>query len=206
MSMITMKKPTFYFERQYIDRGFKVIAGVDEAGAGTLAGPVVASAVVLPLDSRLGDLNDSKLLSRNKREELYEKILIKADFWSIGEASHEEVDQINVRQASLLAMRRALEKIEGLEVALIDAWNIPGIECEQESIIKGDQLVKSIAAASIIAKVTRDRFMVSMSEVYPEYGFEKHKGYGTKMHFSQIEKFGPCPIHRISYKVFDKYR
>ncbi|MBT3230770.1 ribonuclease HII [Candidatus Uhrbacteria bacterium] len=201
-----MKRPTFCFEKKYIDQGFTVIAGADEVGAGSLAGPVVAAAVVLPLDSRLGDINDSKLLSEKRREDLFDQILLKASAYGVGEASHKEVDLINVRQASLLAMRRALEHIEGLEVALIDAWKIPELDCKQESIIRGDQLVKSIAAASIIAKVTRDRMMLKIAQEYPEYEFNRHKGYGTALHRSQIEKHGPCPIHRMSYKIFEKYR
>ena len=200
-----MRLTTFYYERQYIDQGFKIIAGVDEVGAGAIAGPVVAAAVVLPLDSRLVKINDSKLLSEKRREELFDKILSKSEAYGVGEASHGEVDRMNVRQASLLAMRRALEKIDGLEVALIDAWKIPGINCRQESIVKGDQLVKSIAAASIIAKVMRDRLMVKMSERYSEYEFDRHKGYGTKLHRDLIAKHGPCPIHRMSYKIFEKY-
>ncbi len=201
-----MRRPTFHYERRYIKEGFRIIAGVDEAGAGALAGPVVAAAVVLPLNSRIGALNDSKLLSEKRREELFNKILFRANAWGVGQASHEEVDLINVRQASLLAMRRALEKIKNLEVALVDAWHVPGIRCEQESIVRGDRLVKSISAASIIAKVTRDRLMQSMSDFYPEYGFERHKGYGTNMHLGRIKKHGPCPIHRMSYKIFDKYK
>jgi len=201
-----MRRPTFHFEKKYIDQGFRIIAGVDEVGAGAVAGPVVAAAVVLPLDSRLGDINDSKLLSEKRREDLFDQILEKADAYGFGQASHEEVDLINVRQASLLAMQRALEKIEGLEVALIDAWKIPAIKCHQESIIRGDQLVKSIAAASIIAKVTRDRMMLEYAQTYPEYEFDRHKGYGTLAHRNLIKQHGPCQIHRMSYKLFDKFR
>ncbi|MFH1711772.1 MAG: ribonuclease HII [Patescibacteria group bacterium] len=199
-----MKIPTFHYERELMARGYRVIVGVDEAGAGCLAGPVVAAAVVLPLDSRLKLIRDSKLLTERNREILFDQIAARADAWAIGSASHEEINKIGIRQANYLAMERAIEQIEGVEFALVDAWTLPNLKIPQNGIIKGDTKIKSIAAASIMAKVTRDRHMLEQARLYPEYGFERHKGYGTKFHQEAIHKHGPCPIHRTSWEIFQK--
>lgn len=177
-----------------------MIVGVDEAGAGALAGPVVAGAVVLPLDSRIGELNDSKKISAMGRERLYSLVTARALVWAVGMATNEEIDKIGIRPANYLAMRRAIEKIKGADFALVDAWTLPGLSIPQRGIIRGDALVKSIAAASIIAKVSRDRMMLEFHREYPEYGFDSHKGYGTEFHREQISVLGPCPIHRRSFK------
>ena len=179
-----------------------MIIGCDEAGAGALAGPVVAAAVVLPVGTKISLLRDSKLLSESQREEAYNQILESAVAWAVGGASSTEIDAINIRQATYVAMRRAITQIEEADFALVDAWNIPGLHVEQRGIVRGDKLVKSIAAASIIAKVTRDRMMVDYARKFPRYGFDQHKGYGTQAHRSAIDEHGPCPIHRVSYKTF----
>jgi ribonuclease HII len=197
--MSTKTPPSFAVERLLLAQGFERIVGVDEAGCGALAGPVVAAAVILPIDSRLGSVRDSKLLNERRREELYSLIIERVVAWSIGVSSVEEIASLNIRGANLLAMRRAVEGIEQAEYALVDAWTIPGIEIPQRGIIHGDRLVKSIAAASIIAKVTRDRLMRDLAVQYPMYGFEIHKGYGTKKHREAIIVHGPCPHHRPSF-------
>jgi ribonuclease HII len=197
-------KPTFLMERELADRGFRAIVGVDEAGCGALAGPLVAAAVIFPFASRLGDVNDSKLLSPAKRDELYDLIVERAVAWAVGSVSVEEIASMGLRPANLLAMRRAVEGISGVDYALVDAWTIPGLAVPQRGIVRGDALVKSIAAASVIAKVTRDRRMARLAEEYPAYGFEIHKGYATKLHRDAIKKHGPCPAHRLGYKTFMK--
>jgi ribonuclease HII len=197
-------KPTFLMERELADRGFRAIVGVDEAGCGALAGPLVAAAVIFPFASRLGDVNDSKLLSPAKRDKLYNLIVERAVAWAVGSVSVEEIASMGLRPANLLAMRRAVEGISGVDYALVDAWTIPGLAVPQRGIVRGDALVKSIAAASVIAKVTRDRRMARLAEEYPAYGFEIHKGYATKLHRDAIKKHGPCPAHRLGYKTFMK--
>lgn len=207
--------PTFKVERELAAQGFRRVVGVDEAGCGALAGPVVAAAVILPTDSRIGGIRDSKLLDERRREELYTVILERASVWSIGVASVEEIAMLNIRGANLLAMRRAVEAlnvhfssiekkcvhtvIKPIDYLLVDAWTIPGITVPQRGIIRGDLTVKSIAAASIIAKVTRDRLMAQLALEFPQYGFEIHKGYGTKSHREAIIEYGPCPFHRLSF-------
>ena len=186
------------FEREYASHG--VICGIDEAGRGPLAGPVVAAAVILPLDHDFLYLNDSKKVTEKRREVLFDEIREYAIGYGIGMASPEEIDEINILQADYLAMKRALAQLPvAPDVLLNDAVIIPGVTGEQVSIIKGDAKSVSIAAASILAKVTRDRIMVSYDDMYPEYGFAKHKGYGTKQHSDAIRAFGPCPIHRKSF-------
>jgi ribonuclease HII len=197
------KIPTFQYERMLIAQGFRMIVGVDEAGCGALAGPVSAGAVVLPLNSRLGALRDSKLLSPEQRDVLYPLIIKKAIAWAVGIASVEEIAQFNIRGATFLAMRRAVAQIEGTQVLLVDAWKIPAIDLPQYNIVRGDLLIKSIAAASVVAKVTRDRMMRELHDQYPDYRFDMHKGYGTDFHRRAIETYGPCPIHRLSYKIFE---
>lgn len=189
-------------ERELLRQGYRAIVGVDEAGCGALAGPVVAGAVILPVDSRLGKLHDSKLVSPSDRERLYEAILERADAFAIGQASVAEILALGIRQANLLAMRRAIAGIPSADFVLVDAWNIPGIVLPQRGIVRGDRLIKSIAAGSIVAKVTRDRIMVEYAAQYPAYGFEIHKGYATAAHRRAIHSHGACPIHRVTWKPF----
>lgn len=179
---------------------YELICGIDEAGRGPLAGPVAAGAVILPKDCRILYLNDSKKLSEKRREELSLEIKEKAVAWSVGLSSPERIDQINILQATYEAMREA---IRGLsikpEVLLNDAVTIPGVEGIQVPIIKGDAQSLSIAAASILAKVTRDHMMSEYEKLFPGYGFDRHKGYGTAAHIQAIRRLGPCPIHRRSF-------
>lgn len=178
----------------------KWICGIDEAGRGPLAGPVVAGAVILPEDCEILYLNDSKKLSPKKREELYDEIMDKAIATGIGMASPARIDEINILQATYEAMREAVHNLGMMpEILLNDAVTIPGIEIPQVPIIKGDAKSVSIAAASILAKVTRDRLMVQYDEIMPEYGFAKHKGYGSKEHVEALKKYGPSPIHRKTF-------
>ena len=189
------------FEKQALLSGYKVIAGVDEAGRGPLAGPVVAAAVVLPENFDVPGINDSKKLSEKKREALFPVIKSRAIAFGIGMAEHEEIDRINILQASLLAMRRAVEALKILpDYLLIDGKFTIDSTIDQRSVIKGDALSLSIAAASILAKVSRDRMMVALDLRYPEYGFSRHKGYPTKAHKEAILTHGPCPIHRKSFR------
>ena len=182
--------------------GWSVVAGVDEAGRGPLAGPVYAAAVILPPNLQIDGLDDSKKLSESKREELFGIIVGKAVAYGIASASEKEIDEINILNATYLAMNRAIEKLEIMpEVALIDGNRSTGILYPNKCIIGGDGLSASIAAASILAKVTRDRYMVELSAQYPEYGFEKHKGYPTKLHYEMIEQHGPSPVHRVSFRL-----
>ena len=188
------------YEEPLWQAGKKYIAGVDEVGRGPLAGPVVTAAVVLPEDFDVLGVDDSKKLSPKRREELYDLILEKAVAVSIGRREPEDIDRINILEATKEAM---LDAVNGLKVkpdhVLIDAVSLKGLGCPQTAIIKGDAKSVSIAAASIIAKVTRDREMVEMDKVYPGYGFESNKGYGTKAHYDGLAKLGPCPIHRRSF-------
>lgn len=186
------------FEREY--EGFGLVCGIDEAGRGPLAGPVVAGAAILPADCTILYLNDSKKLSEKRREELFLEIQEKAVAWSTGMASPERIDEINILNATYEAMREAIEGLSVLpQVLLNDAVTIPGIVLRQVPIIKGDAKSVSIAAASILAKVTRDHMMEEYAKLYPQYGFEKHKGYGTAAHIAALREFGPCPIHRKSF-------
>ena len=188
------------FEQQYTENGSLTVAGVDEAGRGPLAGPVFAAAVILPFGTEIDGLNDSKKLSEAKREKLFDIITDKAVAYGIASASEKEIDGINILEATFLAMNRALKQIEGsFDLALIDGNRNKGIEYPSVTVIKGDALCADIAAASILAKVSRDRFMYTMAEKYPQYGFEKHKGYGTKLHYENIAKYGVCPIHRKTF-------
>lgn len=186
------------YEREY--RDCKVICGIDEAGRGPLAGPVVAGAVVLPKDCEILYLNDSKKLSSAKREALYDEIMEKAEAVGVGMASPARIDEINILQATYEAMREAVGQL-GIkpDILLNDAVTIPQIDIPQVPIIKGDAKSVSIAAASIIAKVTRDRLMVQYDEILPGYGFAQHKGYGAKEHIEAIRRLGPTPIHRQSF-------
>ncbi len=193
--------PDLSHERKLRKEGFPTIAGIDEAGRGPLAGPVSAAAVVLPLHYRNSVLNDSKQLSEKVREELYKEISGNDRIqWASAMVDEAEVDEINILQATWVAMRRAFEQLQpSPSIALIDGKPIKGFPGPHRALVKGDSLSLSIAAASIIAKVERDRLMIHYAEQYPEYGFERHKGYGTKAHCAAILKYGPCPIHRRSF-------
>lgn len=187
-------------EYEYTYAACNAICGIDEAGRGPLAGPVAAGAVILPKDCEILFLNDSKKLSEKKREALFEEIKEKAVAWSVGIVGPDVIDEINILQATYMAMQKA---IAGLSVCpdllLNDAVTIPNVDIPQIPIIKGDAKSVSIAAASILAKVTRDRMMVEYDKLFPEYGFAKHKGYGTAAHIAVIKEIGPCPIHRRSF-------
>ena len=186
------------YEKKYVS--FSYICGIDEVGRGPLAGPVVAGAVILPKDCDILYLNDSKQLSEKKRDELYELIMEKALATGLGVVSPERIDEINILQATYEAMRQAIGKLKHKpQLLLNDAVTIPGVSIKQVPIIKGDAKSISIAAASIIAKVTRDRMMVEYDRTYPQYGFASNKGYGAKAHIEAIKKFGPTPIHRRSF-------
>lgn len=186
------------YERQYA--GYQYICGIDEVGRGPLAGPVVACGVILPKDTRLLYINDSKQLSKAKREQLYKEIIEEAVAVGIGMADAKRIDQINILQATYEAMRMAISKLAiKPDLLLNDAVTIPDIDIEQVPIIKGDAKSISIAAASIVAKVTRDHMMEDYDRVYPGYGFAKHSGYGTKQHTDAIKELGPCEIHRNTF-------
>lgn len=194
-----LENMTVYEKNAYL-AGHNIIAGVDEAGRGPLAGPVVAAAVVLPKNVLIPGLNDSKKLSASQRDRLYDEILQKALSYSVGIVDEKTIDETNILKAAKKAMKIAVEELTNKpDIILVDAENIDGIPYKQVPIIKGDSLSISIAAASIIAKVTRDRLMDKLDQKYPGYGFSKHKGYGTKEHIDAIKKDGICPIHRVSF-------
>ena len=179
---------------------YQLICGVDEAGRGPLAGPVCAAAVILPKHLEIPGLNDSKKLSDKRRRELFPVIQEQAISYGIAFASQEEIDERNILQATFLAMRRALDQLDPRpELALIDGNRQADFGLPCETVIKGDSLSANIAAASVLAKVTRDDWMIAAAEQYPGYGFEIHKGYGTKAHYAALEKLGPCPIHRRTF-------
>lgn len=188
------------FEKEALAKGYKSVCGVDEAGRGPLAGPVCAAAVILPEGVIIEGVNDSKKLSEKKRESLFGVIREQALSYSIAYATVDEIEEINILNATMLAMRRA---IDGLDIkadyAMIDGNKIPPIDIDAECIVKGDAKSMSIACASILAKVSRDRLLYKYAEEYPMYGFDKHKGYGTKVHREAILKYGPCPYHRKSF-------
>lgn len=188
----------YRYEKEHEDCA--LICGIDEAGRGPLAGPVVAGAVILPKNSRILYLNDSKKLSEKRREELFVRIQKEALAWSVGIAEPERIDEINILQATYEAMRKAIQGLpQKPDLLLNDAVTIPDVEIVQIPIVKGDAKSLSIAAASILAKVTRDHMMMEYDKIYPEYGFGKHKGYGTAAHMEAIRRFGPCPIHRRTF-------
>ena len=188
------------FEKEALAKGYKSVCGVDEAGRGPLAGPVCAAAVILPEGVIIDGVNDSKKLSEKKRESFFDVIREQALSYSIAYATVDEIEEINILNATMLAMRRA---IDGLDIkadyAMIDGNKIPPIDIDAECIVKGDAKSMSIACASILAKVSRDRLLYKYAEEYPMYGFDKHKGYGTKVHREAILKYGPCPYHRKSF-------
>lgn len=191
----------YEYEKKALEQGFKSICGIDEAGRGPLAGPVFAAAVILPVGLEIEGLNDSKKLSEKKRESLFDVIISNASAYSVAYADHAEIDEINILNATFLAMTRA---VNGLKIpadfALVDGNRVPkGLSVPCETIVKGDGISASIAAASILAKVSRDRVMKKADEIYPEYVFAKHKGYPTALHRELVNKYGPCPIHRLTF-------
>lgn len=191
--------PDMEIENRIISSGYKLVCGVDEAGRGPLAGPVYAAAVIL--GDNIEGLNDSKKLSEAKREKLYDIITENAVAWSVASASVEEIEKYNILKATYIAMNRAIESLKiKPDFAIIDGNRMPkNISVPAECVIKGDALSSSVAAASVLAKVSRDRLMCTYDKEYPDYNFKKHKGYGTKEHTDAIKKFGPCEIHRLSF-------
>lgn len=188
------------YERALYAKGYEFICGIDEAGRGPLCGPVVAAAVILKKDDHIEGVNDSKKLSEKKREELFETIKERAVAWSVGIVDEETIDRINILEATRLAMKKAVEGLsQKPDFALVDAEKKVPIDVPYSPIIKGDALSESIAAASIIAKVTRDHMIIELDKEYPEYGFAKNKGYGTKEHTEAILKYGLCKAHRRSF-------
>jgi len=190
-------------ERQLQNAGFEAIAGVDEAGRGPLAGPVVAAAVILNPDQVISDLKDSKQLSAAAREKIFDQIVFNAGCYGIGSASHQEIDQLNIHVAAMLAMKRAIEKLSLLpDFILVDGgFTIRDCNFKQKAIKKGDDRSLSIAAASVLAKVTRDKIMAGLDKEYPQYGFLRNMGYGTAEHCEALSQFGPCPVHRRSFRL-----
>lgn len=196
MSIVDM----WSIESRHFADGIKLICGVDEAGRGPLAGPVCAAAVILPPHVDIPGLNDSKKLTDKRRRELFPIIKEQAIAYGIGLASHEEIDRINILQATYLAMERALAQLEvEPELALIDGNRAKDFGLPVETVVKGDSLSASIAAASVLAKVTRDDLMLEAAEAFPQYQFDVHKGYGTKAHYEALRAYGPCPIHRMTF-------
>jgi len=186
------------YERKYAD--YSIICGIDEAGRGPLAGPVCAAAVILPKDHPILYVNDSKKLSEKKRDELYDVIIKEAVSYGVGLVNEKMIDKVNILQATYIAMEEAISKLNPQpNCTLNDAVTIPNVKIRQVPIIKGDAKSASIAAASILAKVTRDRIMIEYDKIYPEYGFASHKGYGAQSHIDALRKYGPCPIHRKTF-------
>ena len=198
--------PTFEFEEKHYGEGYTYVCGCDEAGRGPLCGPVVAAAVILPRGCIIEGLDDSKKLTEKKREKLYDVIIEKALAYGIAEASPSEIDEYNILNASMLAMRRAKDMLDPpADFALIDGNCSRGFDIPTETVVKGDAKSYSIAAASILAKVTRDRGCAELDRLYPEYGIAKHKGYPTKDHMDAVRKYGPAPIYRQTFlKFLDK--
>ena len=190
----------YSIENEYREKGFNIICGVDEAVRGPLAGPVYAAAVILPSDCVIEGLNDSKKLTEKKREALFDEIKEKALAYGIASADEKEIDEINILNATFLAMKRAIASLSVKpDLALIDGNQKPHTDIEEVTVIKGDAKSMSIAAASVLAKVSRDRFMLEMAEKYPQYEFARHKGYGTKLHYEKIAQYGVCNIHRRTF-------
>jgi ribonuclease HII len=196
-----MSRPSLAYESSWRDKGCAYVAGVDEAGRGPLAGPVSVAAVILPDGFEHEVLNDSKKLTEARRERIYEELITCDGLrWSVVLVDVEVIDRINILQATHSAMREAVLKLEPKpDVVLIDGLPVPRFPIQQQALVKGDSLSLSIAAASVIAKVTRDRLMLEAAREFPQYGFEKHKGYGTRQHLAALEKHGPCPLHRRSF-------
>lgn len=200
------EKNLYRYEEELYDMGYKNICGIDEAGRGPLAGPVVVAACIMPPFLRIDGINDSKQLSAKKREELYKIIVKEAIAYSVVFIKEKEIDELNILNATKKGM---LEAVANLKVTpdyvLIDAVNLGELKMESKAIIHGDALSASIAAASILAKVSRDNYMEAMDKKYPNYGFARHKGYGTKAHLEALEKYGPCKIHRKTFYPVSKY-
>lgn len=196
-----MIKPDLWaVERACRQQGFSLICGADEAGAGPLAGAVYAAAVILPFGFRLEGLNDSKQVSPKNREVLFDQIKEQAVAWAIEAVDAGTIDAINILNARLLAMDRAIKALDPApDFALIDGNRDKGISCPHQTVVKGDSISANIAAASILAKVSRDRYMAEMAKLYPQYAFERHKGYPTKLHYELLRRYGPCPIHRKTF-------
>ena len=191
---------TYEYEKQAIAEGYTTVCGIDEAGRGPLCGPVCAAAVILPVDCEIEGINDSKKLSEKKREKLYYEIIRKAVCYAVSMVPADVIDEINILQATFLAMRNAVSGLSVQpDIALIDGNQKPGLTIEERTIVKGDAKSISIAAASILAKVTRDRYMLEADTKYPEYKFAQHKGYGTKLHYEMLAEYGLCPEHRRTF-------
>ena len=187
-------------EHQCFEGGLELVCGVDEAGRGPLAGPVCAAAVILPRDQMIAGLNDSKKLTDKKRRELFDVITEQAVAYGIACSDEKEIDEINILQATFRAMERAVKKLSVQpDIVLVDGNRVPPMPFPVKTVVKGDSLSASIAAASILAKVTRDRWMEEQDALYPAYGFAVHKGYGTKRHYEALTEYGPCPIHRMTF-------
>ncbi|MCD7947407.1 MAG: ribonuclease HII [Oscillospiraceae bacterium] len=191
---------TWAHERACWAEGYQMVAGTDEAGAGPLAGAVFAAAVILPPLEQIAGLTDSKKLGEKKREALYDEICARALSWSVTWVDETEIDRINILQARLRAMRRAAETLDPpADFVLVDGNRDAGMTFPHRTVIQGDSLSANISAASILAKVSRDRYMLRLAEEYPQYAFERHKGYGTKLHYERLRQYGPCPVHRRSF-------
>ena len=187
------------FDLQYYDK-YPLLCGTDEAGRGPLAGDVFAAAVIFASDTVIEGINDSKKLTPKKRDALYDEIKEKAIYWSIQRATVAEIEELNILNCAMLAMKRSVESLGVVpDLVIADGNKTPPVSCPVEYLIKGDAKSQSVAAASILAKVERDRYMEAMAEKYPQYDFDKHKGYGTKLHYQRIDEFGPCDIHRLSF-------
>ena len=197
--------PDYSYELKAKEKGYNVVCGVDEAGRGPLAGPVCAAAVILPEGLIIEGLDDSKKLTGKKREKLFDVIIQNAVSYSVAFGTVEEIEQYNILNATFIAMNKAIEGLNKRpDYALIDGNRVPkGITIDCETVVKGDSKSMSVAAASVLAKVTRDRLLLRYAEMYPQYGFEKHKGYGTAAHYEAVKKYGLCPVHRLSF--FKKY-
>lgn len=194
---------TYDYELSLKEDGYIAVCGVDEAGRGPLAGPVVAAACILPIGCEIIGLNDSKKLSEKKREQLFDEIKEKAIAYSIASASNEEIDKFNILNATMIAMARAIDGLQKkADFAIVDGNCVRNFPVPAMTIVKGDAKSPSIAAASILAKVTRDRYCLEMDEMYPQYNFKKHKGYPTKEHRELVAKYGPCPLHRKTFLKF----
>lgn len=191
---------TYEYENELKNKGYEIVCGVDEAGRGPLAGPVFAAAVILPTGLEDIGINDSKKLSEKKREELFGIITEKAVSWAVASASEKEIDELNILNATFLAMKRAVDTLTVRpDIALIDGNRKPNTGIEEVTLVKGDAKSISIAAASVLAKVSRDRYLCELDDLYPEYQFKKHKGYPTKLHYEMIKKYGISPVHRLSF-------
>jgi len=200
MEFFDYRHPMLSYERELWDGGFPFVAGVDEAGRGPLAGPLVVSAVIFEKGAQIPIVNDSKKLTAKQREFLYDQIISAAKKYSIIELDEEEIDSLNILQATHKGMRMAVKELEIAQFVLIDGLPVPNMPARSNAIVKGDAKSASIAAASILAKVYRDRIMDKYAELYPQYGFERNKGYGSKSHLEAIEKYGSCPIHRKTFE------